>query len=84
MALAREVAGSSSSSISNDAGVMFWNCGSTTRAKLEKVVSVVNEGETRAYAQWWAMGGIVSGCVVAADFRTRVFLSPAGGIDHYT
>ena len=32
-------------------------------------MSVVEEGETRVYAQWWAMGGIVSGGVVGAAFR---------------
>ena len=39
---------------------MFWNCGYTARAKLEKVASTVKEGEMRAYVQCWAMGGIVS------------------------
>ena len=29
---------------------------------------MVEEGETRAYAQWWAMGGAVSGGVVGATF----------------
>ena len=46
----------------------FWNCDSTTQAKLKKVASVVKDGETRAYAQWWAMGGIVRDGVVGADF----------------
>ena len=30
---------------------------------------MVEEGETRAYAQCWAMGGVVSGGVVEAAFR---------------
>ena len=39
---------------------------------------MVKEGETREYAQWWALGSIVSGGVVGRD----QYLSAKGRVEY--